>query len=461
VGVRDVQGMTKLRRRRADGGRIGAAQRQHGREQHDHARPLRTAQRLLQRPCARSREIADRCDHASGCRARLDRKDVLHRKECDDRKGRHAAGLIAVDRRFLHFESMPAKARKKATAAERERLQRQLRRRVDELEREREFIQTVVNSTPALFCVLDKDLRVLRYNQALETLFGLSGSERAPGQLFHEAFVAPGESGDVKRRLLTQADGVEHESVFRCADGSDAIVAWIKRRVTDSEGRPCVFFSGVDVTSRRREQEQLRASRARVVQAADAARHRIERDLHDGAQQHLVSAALALRIAQKSLKDGRVAATGKQLGMIQRELDEALEELRDLARGIHPAILTGHGLPDARETLAVRSVVPVEIEEAPRDRLGPQVEAAVYYVVAEALTNVAKYSRARVASVRVLRQGSHVLTEIEDDGVGGADPANGSGLRGLSDRVEALDGELTIDSPRGGPTILRARIPVS
>jgi PAS domain S-box-containing protein len=355
---------------------------------------------------------------------------------------------------------VPARARKKETAVEKERLERQLRSRVDELEREREFIRTVVNSTPALFCVLDKDLRVVRYNDALETLSGLVDDESSRGELFHEAFVAPGESADVKRRLLNEDDGVEHETAFRRADGSDAIVAWIKRRVTDSEGRPCIFFSGIDVTARRHEQEQLRASRARIVEAADAARYQIERDLHDGAQQRLVSLSLALHSARKALKDGRMSAAAQQLRAVDSELEQALEELRDLARGIHPAILTDRGLPDALETLAVRSPVPVEIERAPQERLSPQVEAAVYYVVAEALTNVAKYARARVASVRVTREGRYVLAEIEDDGVGGADAANGSGLRGLADRVEALDGELSIESPKGGPTLLRAKIPV-
>jgi PAS domain S-box-containing protein len=352
-----------------------------------------------------------------------------------------------------------SRTRKKGTGAERERLQRQLHRRLDELEREREFIRTVVNSTPALFCVLDKDLRIVRYNDALENLSGLAEAESVRGQLFHEAFVAPGEAAAVERRLLDDDDGVEHESAFRRTDGSDAIVAWIKRRVTDSEGRPCIFFSGIDVTTRRHEQEQLRASRARIVQAADAARYQIERDLHDGAQQRLVSLSLALRSARKALKDGRVSSATQQLRTIEGELDQALEELRDLARGIHPAILTDRGLPDALETLAVRSTVPVEIEQAPQERLSPQVEAAVYYVVAEALTNVAKYARARVASVRVTREGGYVLAEIEDDGVGGADAAGGSGLRGLADRVEALDGELSIESPKGGPTFLRARIP--
>jgi PAS domain S-box-containing protein len=356
---------------------------------------------------------------------------------------------------------MPARAKKKARviALENERLERQLSRRVDELEREREFIQTVVNSTPALFCVVDTDLRIVRYNEAFENLLGLADAT-VRGQLFHEVVVAPGESADVRRRLLNQDDEVEHESAFRRADGSDAIVSWIKCGVTDSEGRRCFFISGVDVTTRKHEQEQLRASRARIVQAADAARYRIGRDLHDGAQQRLVSVSLALRVARKALTDGRTSSADKQLGAIAAELDEALAELRELARGIHPTVLTDHGLPDALEALAVRSRVPVEVEEAPEERLSPQVEAAVYYVVAEALTNVAKYAHARVAIVRVFREDRHILAEVEDDGIGGANAANGSGLRGLSDRVEALDGELAIESPRGGPTILRAKIPV-
>jgi PAS domain S-box-containing protein len=351
---------------------------------------------------------------------------------------------------------------KKATAlaVENERLAGELRRRAEELERERRFIATVVNSTPALFCVLDESLRIIRYNDALDALCGRSDGGETRGRLFHEVFVVPGEASDVKRRLLSQDEDVEHESAFRRGDGSSAIVSWVKRRVTDSEGRPCIFFSGVDVTTLKREQERLRASRARVVQASDATRRKIERDLHDGAQQRLVSVSLSLRTARKALKDGKSAAAARQLAGIEQELDEAMAELRELARGIHPAVLTDRGLPDALEMLAVRSAVPVEVERAPSERLEPQVEAAVYYVVAEALTNVAKYARARVASVRVFREDGNVIAEVEDDGVGGADSAGGSGLRGLSDRIEALDGELRVDSPRGGPTILRATIPV-
>jgi PAS domain S-box-containing protein len=354
-----------------------------------------------------------------------------------------------------------ARARKpSALVQENDRLSRELQRRVEELEREREFIETVVNSTPALFCVLDEELRIIRYNDALEALCGRPGGDETHGLLFHKVFATPREASDVKRRLLSEDEDVEHESAFRRGDGASAIVSWVKRRVIDADGRPRIFFSGVDVTLQKREQQELRASRARVVQASDATRRKIERDLHDGAQQHLVSVSLELRLARQALKDGKHAAATKQLESLEGELESALEELRELARGIHPAVLTDRGLPDALEMLAVRSTIPVEVERAPKDRLDAHVEAAVYYVVAEALTNVAKYARARVASVRVFQEDGLVVAEIEDDGVGGADAAKGSGLRGLSDRVEALDGELAVESPRGGPMILRARIPI-
>jgi PAS domain S-box-containing protein len=354
-----------------------------------------------------------------------------------------------------------ARARKpSALVQENDRLSRELQRRAEELEREREFIETVVNSTPALFCVLDEELRIVQYNDALEALCGRPGGEEGRGLLFHRIFAAPREASDVKRRLLSEDEDVEHENAFRRGDGASAIVSWVKRRVIDADGRPRIFFSGIDVTTQKQEQRELRASRARVVQAADATRRKIERDLHDGAQQHLVSMSLELGLARQALKDGKHGAAAKRLEAIEGELESALEELRELARGIHPAVLTDRGLPDALEMLAVRSTVPVEVERAPKERLDAHVEAAVYYVVAEALTNVAKYARARVASVRVFQEDGLVVAEIEDDGVGGADEAKGSGLRGLSDRVEALDGELAVESPRGGPTILRARIPL-
>jgi PAS domain S-box-containing protein len=355
---------------------------------------------------------------------------------------------------------MPPRSTRKASALEleKERLERELQWRVEELERERTFLRTVVDSSRALFCVLDHDGCIVRFNDALARLNGRVDDASTRGKPFWEVFVAPREGLDVERRLSAE-DGIEHESAFRSRAGGIALVAWSKRHVVDAQGRRQVLVSGVDVTQLRREQEELRASRARIVQAADSARHRIERDLHDGAQQRLVSLSLALRLARKALDEGRTAKASEQLKSIETELADALSELRELARGIHPAVLTDRGLPDALETLAVRSTVPVEVECAPEERFSPQVEAAVYYVVAEGLTNVAKYARARVANVRVFRDNGCVVAEIEDDGAGGADAGRGSGLRGLADRVEALSGELSVVSPRGGPTILRATIP--
>jgi len=199
---------------------------------------------------------------------------------------------------------------------ENDRLSRELQRRAEELEREREFIETVVNSTPALFCVLDEELRIVQYNDALQALCGRPGSEETRGLLFHKIFAAPREASDVKRRLLSEDEDVEHENAFRRGDGASAIVSWVKRRVIDADGRPRIFFSGIDVTTQKQEQRELRASRARVVQAADATRRKIERDLHDGAQQHLVSMSLELGLARQALKDGKHGAAAKRLEAI-------------------------------------------------------------------------------------------------------------------------------------------------
>jgi signal transduction histidine kinase len=205
--------------------------------------------------------------------------------------------------------------------------------------------------------------------------------------------------------------------------------------------------------------EELHASRARLVEAGTAERRRLERNLHDGAQQRLVALSLTLRLAQGRLhKD--TAATEQLLAAAQEELAHALEELRELARGIHPAVLSDRGLAAALEALAGRSPVPVQVTSLPPGRLPPPVEAAAYFVVAEALTNVAKYADASEARVQISRSNGHAVVEVADDGVGGADPGRGSGLRGLADRVSALDGRLAVESPPGAGTVLRAVIPV-
>jgi PAS domain S-box-containing protein len=205
---------------------------------------------------------------------------------------------------------------------------------------------------------------------------------------------------------------------------------------------------------------ELQASRARIVEAGDAERRRLERNLHDGAQQRLVSLSLTLRLAKARLRESPEAAE-ELLAAAAEELARALEELRELARGIHPAVLTERGLEPALETLVGRAPIPVAVQSELDGRLPPSVEAAAFYVVSEALANVTKYAEASSVEVRVGRANGNAVVEVADDGVGGADPARGSGLRGLADRVEALHGRLEVESRPGEGTLVRAEIPVT
>jgi len=204
--------------------------------------------------------------------------------------------------------------------------------------------------------------------------------------------------------------------------------------------------------------DELRSSRERMLQIGLEERRRLERDLHDGAQQRLVSMALNIRLARAKLNEDPLAAE-QLLATAGTELDSALEELRELARGIHPAVLTDRGLATALATLANRAPVPVELGELPDERLPEAVELAAYFVVAEGLTNVAKYSEASHATVNVQRENGRVVVEVADDGVGGADPGRGTGLRGLADRLAVLEGRLEVESERGHGTTITARIP--
>ena len=206
--------------------------------------------------------------------------------------------------------------------------------------------------------------------------------------------------------------------------------------------------------------EELRGSRARLVEVGLRQRRRLERDLHDGAQQRLVSLALLLRLARESL-DSTPAETGHLLDRSRDELDEALNELRELARGIHPAVLSDRGLGAAVEALAHRAPLPVEVGELPAATLPEHVELAAYFVVSESLTNVAKYASATHATVAVTQGNGRLVVEVSDDGVGGADIAQGTGLRGLKDRLAAIDGRLDVDSEPGQGTTVRASIPLA
>jgi signal transduction histidine kinase len=206
--------------------------------------------------------------------------------------------------------------------------------------------------------------------------------------------------------------------------------------------------------------EQLAASRARIVAAGDAERQRLERNLHDGAQQRLLSLALVLREAE-SMLDKDAFEARELMALAREELVRALDELRTLARGIHPAILSHRGLGAALEALVARAPTGVRITALPLERLPEPVEVAAYYVVAEALANIAKHANASRATVSVVRHPEHARVVVADDGVGGAAIATGSGLRGLADRVEALGGRLEIDSPPGAGTRLVGEIPIA
>jgi PAS domain S-box-containing protein len=249
--------------------------------------------------------------------------------------------------------------------------------------------------------------------------------------------------------------------------GSPATVEYMLRTVGGEDrdfevrvapaGRDEVVAVVRDVTDLRRAVRDLRESRARIVAAADEERRRVERNLHDGAQQRLVTVALHLHLIKRRLESDP-AEVPELVDAAQTELALALDEIRELVRGLHPRLLSDRGLRPALAGLAERALLPVELAEMPDERLPAAVEAAAYYVVAEALANAGKHSHASRVTVRVARDESCTRVEVCDDGVGGADP-EGSGLRGLADRVAALGGGLEVRSPAGVGTTLVAELP--
>jgi signal transduction histidine kinase len=230
----------------------------------------------------------------------------------------------------------------------------------------------------------------------------------------------------------------------------------------DTEQRLAQFTELVAIAiANAEDRSELAASRARIVAATDESRRQVERDLHDGVQQRLVSLALGLRAAEENVSAGQPELK-LALSQSVAGLNDALSELREISRGIHPAILSQGGLAPALRTLTRRSLVPVELTvEAEEQRLPEQVEVAVYYVVAEALANVAKHARAGSASVDLEKSDGVLRLRVRDDGVGGADPARGSGLIGLSDRVQALGGTVAVESPPGSGTCLEVMLPIA
>jgi PAS domain S-box-containing protein len=256
------------------------------------------------------------------------------------------------------------------------------------------------------------------------------------------------------------------------ADGS---IRWVLERGVKTVDRDGVeWLDGIifDITERHAAEElrverelealrvaELEASRARIIAAGDAARRKLERDLHDGAQQRLLVASVRLRTAERALELDRDARPMLEAARV--ELDAGLAELRELARGIHPALLTMRGLVPAVEALINRSTVPVELDDRLDRRLPAPVETALYYTIAEALTNVSRYADATQAAVHIREDGDAVEVEVRDDGRGGADPSAGSGLLGLEDRLATVGGVLQVTSPPGEGTRLRARVPLA
>jgi len=497
-----------------------------------------------------------------------------------------AVAAIVHDQALLEEETLLEGAVAAARLAlQRSRLQDELRGRLDELQRERDFIARVVNFAPAFHVVLDLAGRIIRFNDPLVASSGIADDDAVRGRPFWDVFAVPDDAEAVGAAILA-GGGAEHEHRWRGAGGTEVVVAWKVQSLQDGLGRPRLLLSGIDVTERKQQEdairrqrdflsmvgdatpsllcvvdaqgtvgpdgvnkafrdatghgddasrgrpfwevavapdeaygvreafldavatgesprvetpwrsadgrpllvewwttslgharegmylicgvdvterveqaEEIRRSRSRLLEAGDAERRRLERNLHDGAQQRLVSLSLALRLAQARLESDPAAAD-ELLTNAGVELALALQELRELARGLHPAVLADRGLAPALDSLVERSPIPVELELEVDERLPEAVEVASFYVVSEALANVAKYAHASEVRVRVARTVAGLELQVSDDGIGGADVARGTGLRGLFDRVDALGGTLEVESPPGGGTRVTASLPV-
>ena len=317
----------------------------------------------------------------------------------------------------------------------------------------------------SLDCVvtMDHDGRVIDFNPAAERTFGHRAAD-VVGHDMAELIVPPALRERHRRglaRYLASGEAVvlnrRLEITGMRADGTAFPVELTITRI-DVPGPPA--FTGYlrDITDRKAAEAELRASRARIVDAADAARRRLERDLHDGAQQRLVELALHLRMARARFDDDPVLAREYLDGALG-DLEGAIRELRELARGLHPVALTEGGLRPALEALVGRSSIPARLVAAPDERFAAPVEATAYFTIAEGLTNAARYAAAKRVEIEAVRVNGRLRVEVRDDGHGGADPSAGSGLRGLADRAAALDGSFEVTSPAAGGTVLRLEIP--
>jgi PAS domain S-box-containing protein len=316
----------------------------------------------------------------------------------------------------------------------------------------------------ALDCVvaMDHHGRVLEFNPAAERTFGYRSSE-AVGKEMAELIVPPELRESHRRGLARFLSGAEPRVLDRRieidamrADGSRFPVELAITKI-DVPGPPTFTGHLRDISDRRLAETELKESRARIAAAADGARRRIERDLHDGAQQLLVSATMNLRTARKRVEQdpGEAAAL---LDEVAGDLATAVDQLRELARGIHPAVLTDGGLDPALRGLVRRSAVPAVVLAVPSQRFPRHVEATAYFIVAEALANATRHANATLVEIEVRASDGTLSVQVCDDGIGGSDPS-GSGLRGLADRVAVLDGTFEVSSPPKVGTTVRAVLP--
>jgi PAS domain S-box-containing protein len=372
-----------------------------------------------------------------------------------ERDGRRVGALLHDESLAAEPDLVESVSAAAAFALDNERLQAELRA-------QNEFLATIVATAPSLLLTIDVDARIRTLNPATLAASGRGDESEVRGQFFWDVFIDPDEREAMKERFHSAAPDhppAEYENTFMNARGERLSIIWRGAPVRGPSGEvEGIVAAGLDVTEHRRAEEEIRASRGRIVAAGDEERRRLERNLHDGAQQRLVSLSLALRLAQAKLGSDPDGA-GAILAGASDELAAALEELRELARGIHPAVLSDRGLDAALEGLAGRTPLPVELSRVGR-RLPEPIEAAAYYVVSEAVANVVKHGEASSIRVGLEAENGQLTVEVADDGVGGADAASGSGLRGLADRVSALEGRFSVESPRGGGTRVTAELPL-
>ena len=325
------------------------------------------------------------------------------------------------------------------------------------------LLQAMLGSSLDAVVTIDADGRILMFNHAAESTFG-HREEDALGRDVADLIIPPSlrerHRTAMARLLATGERTILNRRVEVTGMRSDGSEFPVELTVTSVplDGPPVFTAYLRDITERRRAEQALLESRARIVEAADRERKRIERNLHDGAQQRLVAILLLLR--RMALAEQLSPSVREALDVATEETGHAIEELRELVRGIHPVALTESGLGSALRGLARRSPVDVEVD-VPESRLPEPIEVAFYYVAAESLANIAKYAHATSAGLSLATSSEVAVLRVRDDGVGGANAAAGSGFAGLADRMEALGGTLDVDSPAGAGTTVTATVPLA